>query len=265
MDKNKVLLGQPFTLTIEARIPTTGNLQFPVIDSIPHFEFVGDRKLDSTKEATFLRIRAQYQLISFDSGHWVIPSFALSRRIISDTIPMDVVYSEFDPKQSYHELRDIIPVEEAELEKKMQWWYYAIAGGVLLAFILYLVVRKKPAKPVSPAIVLNAYERAKKQLAQLQGNRPVAKAYYSELTEIFRQYVSDRKGIRSLQNTTDDLVVQLRGLYNDKSAFDSLAQALRLADFVKFAKYVPNADDDRMAFETISRAIDDIEKVPDAV
>ena len=64
----------------------------------------------------------------------------------------------------------------------------------------------------------------------------------------------------SMQKTTDDLVVQLRGLPMDRLQFEKLAQSLRLSDFVKFARYVPSAEDDRNTFETIKNAIVAIEK-----
>jgi hypothetical protein len=194
----------------------------------------------------------------------VIPSFVLARGIASDTLPVDVVFSDFDPKQPYHELRDIIPVEAAE-EEQEQWWYFIAAGVLLLAFILYLIFRRKPVKEQVARPLVNPYEHAKKQLDALKRNKPVAREYYSALTEIFKVYVADKKGIRSLQNTTGDLVLQLHSLYPREAVFEKLAQSLRLADFVKFAKYVPGAEDDQAAFEAVSRAIDQIERQPDAV
>jgi hypothetical protein len=64
----------------------------------------------------------------------------------------------------------------------------------------------------------------------------------------------------SLQKTTADLILQLRDLHFSKEQFDKLSQALRLSDFVKFAKYVPTKDDDRNCFEEIKNSIMTIEK-----
>ena len=264
VDKNKILIGEPLMLVVQARIPVSSKLRFPVPDSIPHFEKAGDVSIDSTVEGSFIAWRAHYPLTSFDSGHWVIPSFILARGIASDTLPVDVVFSDFDPKQPYHELRDIIPVDVADKREK-QWWYFIAAGAVLLAFILYLVFRRKPKDRSSPEVVINPYERAKKQMDALQRNKPPAKMYYSELADIFRVYVADKRAIQSLQHTTDDLVLQMGSLYPGNAIVEKLAQALRLADFVKFAKYVPTADDDRMAWDAVSNAIDEIERKPDVV
>ena len=98
------------------------------------------------------------------------------------------------------------------------------------------------------------------ELEKLQREKPEAKQYYSRLIDIFRVYVSAKKGIHSLQNTTDDLVMQLRNLNIPKDQFDQLAQGLRLSDFVKFAKYVPSPEDDKTVFNVIAGTIRQIEQ-----
>ncbi|MBL7745490.1 MAG: hypothetical protein JNN00_18615 [Chitinophagaceae bacterium] len=87
------------------------------------------------------------------------------------------------------------------------------------------------------------------------------KEYYSKLVDIFRLYVEKKKGIHSLQKTTDDLVVQLKTIPVTRDLFEKLSQSLRLADFVKFAKYIPSDDDNRNTFETIKRTISEIEQL----
>ena len=76
-------------------------------------------------------------------------------------------------------------------------------------------------------------------MEKLVKEKPETKQYYSELVDIFKVYVLAKTGIHSLQNTTDDLVKQLRGLNIPKDQFEQLSQSLRLSDFVKFAKYIP--------------------------
>ncbi|MEI9911286.1 MAG: hypothetical protein WDO71_17460 [Bacteroidota bacterium] len=56
-------------------------------------------------------------------------------------------------------------------------------------------------------------------------------------------------------------MVQLKGMPVTKEQFEKLSQALRLSDFVKFAKYVPSPDDDKNYYETIKDSIISIEKI----
>ncbi len=260
VDKQKILIGQPLLLTIEAEIPATGGMKFPTIDSIAHFEFSGEPVIDSSVSGAITKIRAVYTITSFDSGHWVIPSFALSRNIKTDTIPVDIVFSDFDPAKDYNDIKDIL---EVKVEKKeFPWWWYAAGGAVLVAVLVWLLRRKSPAVAAAPVpkVMISAYEEAIKELEQLERNKPAAKQYYSKLTDIFRLYIYRKKNVLSLQKTTDDLVVQLKGLHLEKEQFDKLSQSLRLSDFVKFAKYLPGEEDDRAAFRDILQAIKTIEQ-----
>ncbi len=263
VDKNKIFIGEPMRLTIEVDfLPTALDLSFVEVDSIEHFEFLEKTVIDTLGNNEVVTVRAIYKITSFDSGQWVIPSFVLSGDVQTDPITIDVVFSEFDPSQDYHDIKDIILVDP---KKKTPWWWYAAGGGllVLIAVIIYLLQKKKPVpvvKAATPSISLNAYEEAMKELDELQRSKPDPKTFYSKLTGIFRLYVYRKKGILSLQKTTDDLVLQLKSLNIEKDHFDKLAQSLRLGDFVKFAKYIPTKDDDADAFDTIKNSITHIEK-----
>lgn len=259
VDKNKILIGEPMVLTIETSIPESMPIKLIVIDSIAHFELLGKPIIDTSSTNSGTLIKGVYKITSFDSGHWVIPAFTFSDAIKTDTIPVDIVFSDVDPAQEYHGIKDIIEVNPEE--KKQQWWWYAAGGAVLLILLLLYLFRKKKSIPVvKSTAVVNAYEDAMKELERLQALKLESKQYYSQLTDIFRLYIFRKKGILSLQKTTDDLVVQLKGLNLEKIELDKLAQSLRLSDFVKFAKYIPTAEDDRIAFDTIKQSIKTIEQ-----
>lgn len=258
LEKNKILIGEPARLIVEAIIPANAPIRFVTIDTIDHFEFLGKPEIDTINTNTGTNIKGVYTITSFDSGHWVIPSFILGDEIKTDTIPVDVVFSDFDPNQAYHDLKDIEQVPPPA--EKKEWWYAAAAGLLLLILLIWLLVRKKK-KPVlkKPEIIIDPYEEALRDLKQIQLNNPGTKEFYSRLSDIFRLYVFRKKGILSLQKTTDDLVVQLNKLNIDKEQFKKLAQSLQLSDYVKFAKYIPSEEDHRLTFDTIKKTIDEIE------
>lgn len=261
VDKPKILIGEPIRLTLEMNLPVSPSYSFKRLDSIPHFEMLEEPVFDSSVQNERVIIKAIYTITSFDSGRWVIPAYKIGPRLSTDSFHIDVVFTaDFDPNQDYHDIKDIIEVYP---KKKIPWWWYAAGGALLLLMAAFYFLRKK--KPVivkkeSPAVSLNAYDEAMKELDELQRSKSDPKTFYSKLTGIFRVYVFRRKGILSLQKTTDDLVLQLKGLDLSKEQFDKLAQSLRLSDFVKFAKYVPTGDDDRIAFDTIRDSITNIEK-----
>jgi hypothetical protein len=259
VDKNKILIGEPVQLKIEAYLSSRAVEKFALIDSIEHFEFLESPTFDSTHTNGGITIKAFYKLTSFDSGHWMIPSFFISMNVKSDPIPIDVVFSDFDRNQPYHDIKDILEIKSAK--NKFEWWWYA-AGGVLLfcLLILYLRKRKRILPGFTNVISISPYEEAITKLIQLERDKPGTKQFHSTLIDIFRQYIFRKKGILSLQKTTDDLVIQLKMLNLSKEQFEKLSQSLRLGDFVKFAKYLPSEDDNRNCFEEIKNAIVAIEK-----
>ena len=266
VEKNRVLLGEPFHLTIETVYPAGVTPVMIGIDSLPHFERQGRPVNDTQRTNELTRIRSVYTYASFDSGHWVIPGFALAEGIHSDTLPMDVVFSEFDPAQPYHDIKDIIEVPPPA--QKNNWWWYA-AGGLLLgmaALYFFLRRKKRPAAVAAPeSVMLDPYEEAKRQLAALAAGRPPAKEFHSRLIDILRWYVYRRRGILSLQKTSDDLVRQLGQQGMNQAQLRYLGDALQTGDMVKFAKYVSTPEEDQVSFKIITSFIDYTEQVSQPV
>ena len=263
INRDKIMIGEPVELKLEAHLPAGTDASWFPLDSLAHFEFISKGKIDTVATADTRTYRQTVIITSFDSGRWAVPSLPFTignKEYLTDSLPVSVAYSNFDPKQDYHDIKDIIEVKPPE-ESKQQWWWFAAGGALLLAALLYfLLKKKKPQSSEAKKANINPYEEAMNGLEQLQRNKPVAKEYYSKLIDIFRLYVFRKKGLLSLQKTTDDLIVQLRDLDLSKDQYDKLAQSLRLGDFVKFAKYIPSADDDRNSLEEIKKSIVTIEK-----
>lgn len=263
VDKSSILIGEQIKLTLEADIPQNQPIRFFQLDSIAHFELLSKPAIDTTNTATGTFLSQAIVITSFDSGHWVIPQLGLYGDIVTDSIPIDVGFTPFDTTKPYNDIKDIIEVKPAEEKKKKLPWLLITGIAILVIQILVTIFIKK-AKPEAVRTVVaapDAYKTAITELEKLQREKAEARIYYSKLVDIFRVYIHDKKGIHSLQKTTDDLVVQLRDLQLPKEQFDKLSQSLRLSDFVKFAKYVPTKEDDRAAFETVKGSIDHIEQM----
>jgi len=261
IDKNKIVIGEQIHLTLEADFPLQEPMRFFTIDSIPHFEILERKKIDTVDDREGIKLSQSLTLTSFDSGHWAIPSFELpaDKPIYTDSMAVDVGFSPFDPNQDYHDIKDVIDVQVKE-KKEETWYWYAAASALLIAAIIYFLVRKKK-KPVVKIPIVDPYREARQELEKLVKENLTSKLFYTRLVDIFRLYISRRKGIASLQKTTDDLVVQLRSLKLPAEEFNRLAQSLRLSDFVKFAKFEPAESDKNDSFKTIKAFIENIEKM----
>ena len=266
VDRNKIVIGEPVQFSIQVTIPSGQPLHFFEIDTIPHFEFLKKEKVDTAVGNNTITLKQVFNITSFDSGHWVIPSFVLpgTKKVRSDSIGMDVGFAPFDRDKDYNDVKDIIEVNPEEPDNSW-YWYAAGAALVFLILMIYLLTRKKPKTKVTVQPAVDPYVQAMKELQELQKENLPAKGeikmYYSKLVDIFRLYVFHKKQLQSLQKTTDHLMVQMKSLNLNEERFNQLAQALRLSDFVKFAKYIPGDEDNRAAFEAIKNSIEEIEKI----
>ena len=266
VDRNKIVIGEPVLFSIQVTIPSGQPLHFFEIDTIPHFEFLKKEKVDTAVGNNTITLKQVFNITSFDSGHWVIPSFVLpgTKKVRSDSIGMDVGFAPFDRDKDYNDVKDIIDVNPEEPDNSW-YWYAAGAALVFVILMIYLLTRKKPKTKVTVQPAVDPYAQAMKELQQLQKENLPAKEeikmYYSKLVDIFRLYIFHKKQLQSLQKTTDHLVVQMKSLNLNEERFNQLAQALRLSDFVKFAKYIPGDEDNRAAFEAIKKSIEEIEKI----
>ena len=71
------------------------------------------------------------------------------------------------------------------------------------------------------------------------------KKYYSELTNIVREYLEGRYDILALESTTDEILKDLQDLKEEEfevELWSKLKDMLQTGDLVKFAKAKPNIE-----------------------
>ena len=82
-------------------------------------------------------------------------------------------------------------------------------------------------------------ELAEKKLWQ-QGE---IKEHYTELTAILREYLERRYGIHAMEQTSDEILVQLRHQHlKSESLLMDTEELISVADLIKFAKADPGMD-----------------------
>ena len=99
-------------------------------------------------------------------------------------------------------------------------------------------------------------EKLKKQSADED-----VKKYYTILINIFRDYLQKRKNVQSFSKTTEDIAQQIKKLNLPDNQYNVLVQTLQESDMVKFAKYQPLPEENKMAWETIKNSIVTIENI----
>lgn len=266
VDRTTILIGEPIKLNLEAWVPTGTNFNWFKTDTIPHFEIVDPGKQDSSRDMDTKVYRQQLTITSFDSGSWTIPSFVLQtgrKRFRTDTFSIAVTYSPDDTAKGYHDIKDILAVKNPG-NPYIPWIIAAVTLLALLGIIYFLRKKKKTAAPVRQQVSkLTPVEEAMQSLNELKKEDLPAKGevkqYYTRLNDILRWYVFRKFNFSSLEKTNDELVMQLRETKLSHPDYTTLAQALRMADFVKFAKYTPSVEDQEQTFDIIKNSISRLE------
>jgi len=265
VDKNQILIGQPIRFTIDVKSPMTTGNQLPQFDSIPHFEIIEKASPDSTISAAGASYHLEWKLTSFDSGKHVIPAFAVMighQLHKTDSLPIEVSYGKVDTAQDYHDIKGIRDLENPDV-KYIPWIVGVVTAISLFLFIWF--IRKPPTVNRQPSTVNHeivritpleeAMSNLEKLKTMLREDPSAVKRYYSGLTDTLRIFVNRHLGFVTMEKTSEELILSLSNLNMDRELFSKLTEALRMGDFVKFAKYVPGPYENDNNWEVIKNSI----------
>lgn len=259
-DKEKMLIGEQFHLRLQVNFNEGEALDFFVIDTIPRFEILDRSAIDTSKFDGGLALVQELTLTSWDSGRIQISPFVLGGERTKPLI-IDVAYSPhpFDTTQPYHDIHEILDVKRPI---ETTWYWYLIGLLVLILLFLLFFPKGKP-KPKGEFVSdESAYKKAITKLGVLQKKAEAEdKLFYSELVQIFREYLHKRMNIYSFSKTTDDLSAQVEKLNLDRDQYLRLVQTLVLSDMAKYAKYQSSAQEKTAAVESIRESVVSIENI----
>ena len=265
IDKTHILIGEPIRLGVDVRIPSGVFIRFPQPDTIPHFVILGKASLDSVVSGKSTSYHLEWKLTSFDSGIYKIPALPLligNRHYLSDSLPVEVSYGNLDSAKEYHDIRNIIEIENPAV-KYILW---VVLGLTILAIILFVLSASRPfpatKMPEEKAVgksSLSAFDEAMASLERLKkmslADAASVKKYYSGMNDALRVYLNRSMQLVTMERTNEELILQLSNLEMQKEAFTHLAATLRMSDFVKFAKYIPDVYDNERNLEVIRSSI----------
>jgi hypothetical protein len=262
VDKSNILIGQQINYRVSTSMPdNTYRLSWLSIpDSIGNFNVITKNKIDSSYSNGNLNFSQDIVLTSFDSGRQVIPPLMLTAstldgdstfNLFTDSIAVNVTYSPTDSIMPFHDIKNII-----EVKKSFPWWAWAlVALGVILLIIWILFLFKFFKKKKDVKIFeskLSPYDEAMQSLNELEKDNLLQqnkfKEYHSSLTDIFKRYLSRKTNTYQLHLTTDELLMELKGLDLSKEQISEFASSLRMGNVVKFARYTPPAYENEKAF-----------------
>jgi len=256
-DKQRILIGEQFHLRLQANFNAGEATDFFDVDTVPRFEIIDKSAIDTSKFDGGIALSQNFTLTSWDSGKIQIAPFVLGKYQTRPLV-IDVAYSPspFDTTQPYHDVHDVLDVKRP---MESTWYWYLIGLLVLILLFLLFFPKGKPRAKGEFVSDEGAYKKALKKMDALYKRKDDSKVFYTELVQIFREYLNRRKNIYSFSKTTEDLSIQIEQLNLDRGQYQQLVQTLLLSDLVKYAKYEASPQERENSFDSIKEGIINIE------
>lgn len=249
LSDSSILLGEQVTLTLQINSPKE-KVVFPELkDSIvSKVEILKLGKIDTSADELGFIFSQKISITSFDSGLYVLPSMSFKigdSTLFSSPIVLAVEPPKIDLAKN---IKDIAPILEAPLT----WKEILAMAGKWLAIILILALliwlgykwyhkyqlNKQipvPVVPDRPFMEVLWEKIAALENAKLWQTGKI-KDHHSQASELLRSYLEYRYRIKALENTTSQILQQLRAMQLEKASYEKIKQSLLFADQVKFAK-----------------------------
>lgn len=261
IDTFQRLIGEQAKITLQVAANSDSRVVLPTFDkeliegveiihkSQPDTQYFNGRKRMEIKEV--------YTVTSFDSSLYVIPPFEVivdGDPHFSKELAMAVYMMPIDTTNltAFFGPKDIWRFKLSWDDWKSSFWLGLLlllsVAALLWGVVRYLnnkpIIRIIKIKPKLPphVVALNEMERIKGDDKWRIGGR--SKEYYTELTDVIRNYLNERFGINATEMTTNEIVENLLAAENvqqvaGREAIKELEEILVMADLVKFAKFEP--------------------------
>lgn len=251
VDTTKNKIGAQFNLTLKTEVDTNAQVTFPSGKNFGALEVIRSYKIDTIKNGGRYELIKKYGLTQFDSGKYTIPSLKIlidKNVIFSDSISVLVQNVAVDTlKQKMYEIK---PISKVESSYSGIWkWLIGLLIIIGIAALVYYLMKKFQKKKIEEVVYKSPIDRATNLLNNLEKKelwqKGAVKEYYSELTDIARNYIEEAIEIPAMESTTSELIEGLRKASLKKKMkvspeiLENLERVLKQADLVKFAKSKP--------------------------
>lgn len=278
---SEILIGEQALINLQVIAPKEKDILFPVYkDSIVGgLEVLSMGNADTTITDNIRTINMKYLVTSFDSTLYYIPFMPVSDgidTIKSNSFGLKVTAPELkDSTLLYLEkinsgqtdsidfeqlqLHDIKPIQKAPFYWKdllsLLWIpFIALLLLAIIGAIIYLIIRKnRKGYFFTPPPILPPHVRAIDSLDKIKSEKiwqqERYKEFYTQLTDVLRRYINERFDINSLEMTSAEILNFIKTEANEDVVYEYLKQILSVADLVKFAKYIPLANENDLSLK----------------
>jgi hypothetical protein len=270
IDSNEILIGKQAHVTLEITHAKNQKIQWAEIpDTLGKVEIIDKSKIDTALAADSSTIINKQRLVltCFDSGYYVFPPFRYvdasnpdTAKNFAETQPLLLTVNTIpvDTTKAIKEIKGPVEVPFS-IEDLLPYIYglLILAAIVVATIYLYKRFKKKPVVKIYEKPKRPAHEIANEELNKLREEKLWQKgdfkSYHTRLTDIIRLYLWHRYDVNGMEMTTDEILSNHFIKQTDQESFSKLKYILELADFVKFAKLIPVANENE---QSLSNAYD---------
>jgi len=256
IDKQTITIGDRITYTVKIASDTS-----LVVDSLTVGTNLGSFEVKDYKARQSLvkngtrTSTESFQITTFTTGDYKIPPVTIRYRTRSGevkSIATDPLPIKVNSLLSGEQGEDIKPLKPQKMFPREFPTLWVIAGSALIAgAILFVWLYRRARRPIDLSTAVAdtrlPWEIALEELAKLRESDLLArgeyKLFYLELSDIFRRYLGRRYGIYALERTTIEIIMEFRQLALAKEEEKVIHDFLEGCDLVKFAKFIPTAED----------------------
>ena len=276
LDTFAMRIGEQTRARLELSIDSGYNVVLPELEKeklVEGIEVLESKEYSQTVDGGRKKYIQEYLITSFDSTRYEIPPFEIvvdkdtfaSNRLILDVYSVEIDTANINNIAGPAEVVDVQLTWE-EVRDAIYLAIILILVAVALVMTTISLIKNKPiirivkVKPKLPShvIAINRIDEIRNnESLSAEGNE---KEYYTQLTDVLREYMHDRFGIDAQEMTTSEIIDELLKI-KDKESIKELKEILEVADLVKFAKMKPDERENRL---NMTNAIDFVNETKNA-
>lgn len=261
LDTFAMRIGEQTRARLELSIDSGYNVVLPELEKeklVEGIEVLESKEYSQNVDGGRKNYIQEYLITSFDSTRYEIPPFEVvvdkdtfaSNRLILDVYSVEIDTANINNIAGPAEVVDVQLTWE-EVRDAIYLAIILILVAVALVMTTISLIKNKPiirivkVKPKLPShvIAINRIDEIRNnESLSAEGNE---KEYYTQLTDVLREYMHDRFGIDAQEMTTSEIIDELLKI-KDKESIKELKEILEVADLVKFAKMKPDERENRL-------------------
>jgi len=215
---------------------------------------------------------------AFETGGTSIPAFRVdwqgtggkSGSVSTRGIPLEIVSVLKGPEEEPADLKPPAQLPPPPFPWKAAGIAALVAALLGAALTLWLRRRRPlPAGPAVPAVpAIPPHELAYRELERLLASHLLregkVKEFHVELAEIIKRYLAGRFGIETLEQTSEEVLEEMRRVRVGTASTGLVREFLAQTDLVKFAKHFPASEEVRLTVDSAYQLVDQTKLVVSA-